>query len=277
MAESNNSKSNKITLKIFIPEDPSVQATLSPVDGEKNKLDCLELNIGSSETEGHIMAISDKTIFNVNINDISFNDIDRLQPYALRNHTQTLRLVQSASLQYRLGHFSWRLSGSINYYKVQNSINKAAERETFDYAIRANLQSDLPFDMQISTNINYLSRHGYSSNIVKNRAIWNAQLTKRLFAHDAGLLSLQVFDLLHQRTNVNRSISGLTITDTHSMVLGSYFLASFQYRINTMRRGQRGQRWQRGSQQRQRNGYNRPQSGSRPPGNRTNGSRNGRK
>lgn len=209
--------------------------------------------------------------------DISFNDIDRLQPYALRNHTQTLRLVQSASLQYRLGHFSWRLSGSINYYKVQNSINKAAERETFDYAIRANLQSDLPFDMQISTNINYLSRHGYSSNIVKNRAIWNAQLTKRLFAHDAGLLSLQVFDLLHQRTNVNRSISGLTITDTHSMVLGSYFLASFQYRINTMRRGQRGQRWQRGSQQRQRNGYNRPQSGSRPPGNRTNGSRNGRK
>ena len=72
MAESNNSKSNKITLKIYIPEDPSVQATLSPVDGEKNKLDCLELNIGSSETEGHIMAISDKTIFNVNINDISF-------------------------------------------------------------------------------------------------------------------------------------------------------------------------------------------------------------
>lgn len=41
MAESNNIKSNKITLKIFIPEDPSVQATLSPVDGEKNKLDCL--------------------------------------------------------------------------------------------------------------------------------------------------------------------------------------------------------------------------------------------
>ena len=47
MAESNNSKSNKITLKIYIPEDPSVQATLSPVDGEKNKLDCLERNRGA--------------------------------------------------------------------------------------------------------------------------------------------------------------------------------------------------------------------------------------
>lgn len=43
MAESNNIKSNKITLKIFIPEDPSVQATLSPVDGEKKKLDCLTM------------------------------------------------------------------------------------------------------------------------------------------------------------------------------------------------------------------------------------------
>lgn len=72
MAESNNSKSNKITLKIFIPEDQTVKMTIVPVDVNKSKLDCLELKIGSDNTEGHLMGTIDKVEYTVSIKDISF-------------------------------------------------------------------------------------------------------------------------------------------------------------------------------------------------------------
>ena len=72
MAESNNSKSNKITLKIFIPEDQTVKMTIVPVDVNMNKLDCLELKIGSDNTEGHLMGTIDKVEYTVSIKDISF-------------------------------------------------------------------------------------------------------------------------------------------------------------------------------------------------------------
>ncbi len=72
MAERNNIKSNKITLKIFIPEDQTVKMTIVPVDVNKSKLDCLELKIGSDNTEGHLMGTIDKVEYTVSIKDISF-------------------------------------------------------------------------------------------------------------------------------------------------------------------------------------------------------------
>ena len=114
------------------------------------------------------------------------------------------------------------------------------KRETFDYTALANAQVELPFNGQLSTNVNFVSRHGYSSSIQKNICIWNAQLTKRLFARDAGMLSFQIFDILHQRTNVTRTINNISITDTRQLMLQDYFLVSFQYNFNTLRNKGRG-------------------------------------
>lgn len=162
------------------------------------------------------------------------DDIDRLQPYALMNHTQTLRLRQNLTLTYRLKKFMVRMAGGVAYYKLDNSIRKANSRETFDYNANLTLQTELPLNSQLTSRFAFTSRHGYTAGIKKNIAVWNIQMSKRCLKHNAGLFTLQIYDLLHQRTDITRSISNLTITDTRSQMLRSYFILGFQYRINTM-------------------------------------------
>ncbi|MBP3774448.1 MAG: TonB-dependent receptor [Bacteroidaceae bacterium] len=205
-----------------------------------------------------------------NFQEISYDDIDKLQPYAIKNHSHALRLHQSASLRYRKKGFSWQLGGGVSYYKMDNSYQRQRDYETYDYNINGRMQAELPLNFQLSSNINFVSRHGYSSGMRKNLAIWNGQLTKRFLKNNAALVSLQAFDLLHQRNSVNRTFSGLSVVDTHSMMLKDYFLLSFQYNINTMRKRSRqlSQQRNQGVQQRnqgiqQRNQRNAGNTGSR--------------
>ena len=192
--------------------------------------------------------------------DLSFNDFDKLAGYARKNHTQNLRLHQDLQLRFHLPEFSWKIDGGITYNKIHNSLRTSACRETFVYNANADFQLELPFNAQLSSRISYISRHGFSSSVRKNSAMWGAQFTQRMFKDNTGLLSFQIFDILHQRNNVERSINNLTITDTRSAVLGSYFLVSFQYRLNTMvkkRFGKTGQDKNRNRKNVQNNRQNR--------------------
>ena len=205
---------------------------------------------------------------------LSPSDIDRLQPFALKNYTRTFRLRQSLGIRYRNNIFSTGINGSMSYYKVDNSIETANQRETFDYHLRTNFQVELPLNFQVSTAMTFTSRHGYSADIQKNIAIWNGQISFKFLKRNAGLITFQIYDLLHQRTTVDRRISNLTITDTWSEALRDYFMIGFQYRINTMGKGQgrnynqmreNGQRNQKASQQ-SRSAASRSSGGSRPAG-----------
>ena len=181
------------------------------------------------------------------LQEVAYEDIDRLRSEARVNHTHGLRLNQGVSLRFHNKAFSARVGGRIAYYKVSNSVKNGLSRETYDYTVTTNLQSELPWNFQISTTVNYVSRHGYSSSIQKNVCVWNAQLVKRLFAKNAGMLSFQIFDILHQRSNVTRTINNISISDTRQLMLRDYFLLSFQYNFNTLRnkghmRGAQGSR-----------------------------------
>ncbi len=182
--------------------------------------------------------LSNKTLKLLGISslqDVLFEDIDTLRDYARVNHTSSIRLHQSVGLRFRSKAFSWRIGGSITYCRVHNSVRNGLSRETYDYNANANIQFELPFNSQLSTTANFNSRHGYSSSIQKNICVWNAQLTKRLFARNAGMISFQIYDILHQRTNVTRTINALSISDTKQLMLQNYFMLSFQYNFNTLR------------------------------------------
>ena len=211
----------------------------SPIDAEERLTMSTESSANyNARTNYNSTPLTAKQLTNagvtVDFQDIEPDDIDKLQSLALKNHTRTLRLRQSVSFRYRLSDVLFRLSGGVNYYKVTNSVQQSHSRETFDYNLKGNVQLDLPLDFQVNTNMNFTSRHGYSANIQKNIAMWNASVSKQFLKHHAGLLSFQIFDILHQRSNISRDISNLTITDTRSQVLRNYFLFAFQYRLNTM-------------------------------------------
>ena len=101
---------------------------------------------------------------------------------------------------------------------------------TFNYGARAQLE--LPWDMQISTDITMYSRRGYSEPTMNtNELVWNARLAKRLM-HGKLTLMFDGFDLLGNLSNVRRYVNAQGRTETFYNVIPSYGILHAIYRIN---------------------------------------------
>ncbi len=123
-------------------------------------------------------------------------------------------------------------SGNLNY---QHSDSKRAGFNainvyTFNYGLRGQLE--LPWDMQVSSDITMYSRRGYSDPTMNtNELVWNAHLAKRLFK---GKLTIMFdgFDLLGKLSNVQRSVNAQGRTETFYNVIPSYGILHAIYRFN---------------------------------------------
>lgn len=148
--------------------------------------------------------------------------------------THSLRLGERLTGNYRSDKFDISLSASINYNRASNSLQKASNRETFDYIFSGNTNITLPWRMYLSTDVNYRIMDGYSGDFKKNEVIWNAQISKNIFKKSNGTIRVKIYDILKQQSNLSRTISETMISDTQYNTLGSYFMVHFVYRLNTL-------------------------------------------
>ena len=164
---------------------------------------------------------------------------------APESKTRSLTLGQNLSGSYQNDWFEFRLNGSISYNKVTNNTQTTNNRETFDYRAGASTNIEFPWEISLSTDCNYTHRQGYSAGLQNNMVMWNAQIAKSFLRGNAATIRFKIYDILRQQSNVSRSISAITISDTEYNTLGSYFMFNFIYKFNTlgggaMRGGGRG-------------------------------------
>ena len=77
------------------------------------------------------------------------------------------------------------------------------------------------------------SRRGYNDNSMNtNELIWNAQLSQSFLKGNALTVSLQLYDILHQQSNLSRSITASMRTDTEYNAITSYGMVHVIYRLN---------------------------------------------
>ena len=77
------------------------------------------------------------------------------------------------------------------------------------------------------------SRRGYSdASMNTNELIWNAQLSQSFLKGNAATLSVQLYDILHEQSNVSRTINAQMRSDTWNNSINSYLLVKFLYRLN---------------------------------------------
>ena len=77
------------------------------------------------------------------------------------------------------------------------------------------------------------SRRGYSDpDFNTDELIWNAQISKSFLAQNAATVSVQMFDILRQQSNVSRVINATMRSDTWYNTVNSYFMVHFIYRLN---------------------------------------------
>ena len=100
----------------------------------------------------------------------------------------------------------------------------------YDYGITA--QVELPWKIQLSTDVTMYSRRGYTDESMNtDEFVWNARLTKK-FMNGNLLIHFDAFDLLGKLSNVRRSINAQGKSETFYNVIPSYGLMHIAYRFN---------------------------------------------
>ena len=154
-----------------------------------------------------------------------------------KNLSRRMNLGETLGLNYRSDQFDFGIRGNINYNNVKNSLEGQQDQDFINYGGNANTTIYLPWDMSIESDINYSSNSGYADGFTQNEWLWNASIQKQLFKQKNGTIRFKIYDILQQRSNINRSVTANYIRDTTTNTLTSYFMVHFVYRFNIFKGG----------------------------------------
>lgn len=150
-----------------------------------------------------------------------------------KNTMKNLSLGERLRGTYRNSWWEFSLNGSIAYSHARNSYNTENNMDTYQFSYGASTNVTLPWNMTISTDLSQQSRRGYTlSSMNTNELIWNAQIAQNFLKGNAATLSLQFYDILHQQSNISRTISAAQRKDVEYNAIYSYCMVHFVYRLN---------------------------------------------
>jgi hypothetical protein len=173
--------------------------------------------------------------------------------------TRKYSASQSLSLTFTNDVFEIGIRGNLRYSNTYNNLSNLTS-QTYDWTAGGNAVLHLPYSINMASDLNFTTLQGYS-NFDKNQLIWNASIDKSFFKNK-GVLSLKMFDILHQQLNIRQTIGDNYIQYSSYNTLGSYFLLSFTYKINQFK-GNRSQGEDRPNFQRFGPGGDNPRRGER--------------
>ena len=153
------------------------------------------------------------------------------------NLSQRTGLGETLGVDFRSSIIDFGIRGNVNYNNVQNSLKGQQNQEYFNYNASANTTLYLPHDFSIDSDISYNTNSGYAAGFEQNAWLWNASIQKQLFKQKNGTLRFKIYDILQQKSNINRSATSNYIRDITTNTLTSYFMVHFVYRFNIFKNG----------------------------------------
>ncbi len=154
-----------------------------------------------------------------------------------KNLSKRVNLGETLGLNYRSDEFDFAVRGNLSYNNVRNTLEGQRDQEYFNYGGNASTTIYLPYDFSIESDINYSTNSGYADGFTQDEWLWNASLSKQIFKQKNGTIRFKIYDILQQRSNINRSVTSNYIRDTTTNTLTSYFMFHFVYRFNIFKGG----------------------------------------
>lgn len=137
------------------------------------------------------------------------------------------------STSYRTDKINVELKGDINWGHVTNNVNTQGNQDTFNFSYGGQIQYTMPWGTQIATDIRMSSRRGYSlAEMNTNELLWNASLSHSFLKGKALTLKAEMFDILHQQTNISRNITAFSRSDSRNNTIYQYGLISAIFRFS---------------------------------------------
>ncbi len=156
----------------------------------------------------------------------------------VENRSNTLRLNYSPGLAFRTGVFDLEIRPTYSFQNTTNSVLKSNTRNIHTWGGMFNGTYSAPFGLVISTDLRYSSTSGYTSGYNTNQWIWNGSLAYQFLRDKQAAVTVSVYDILGQRKNVNRNVTGDYIEDVIYNSLGRYGMVTFTYRFTTFKKGE---------------------------------------
>lgn len=166
-------------------------------------------------------------------NSVSYISMNR-QANSVKSKSKTLGVSERLNFNYRSDNFDVSLSGYVRYSNSSSSVQPEDEMNVFDFSYGPSVNYTFPwYNIRLSTNISMSSRRGYSDpNANTDELLWNAQLSASFLERNALTFSVQLYDILHQQSNISRVVDALSRRDTENNAIYNYIMFNVSYRFN---------------------------------------------
>ena len=149
-----------------------------------------------------------------------------------KNTTTNLNLNERLRASFRNDWLEVGLNSTVGYTIERDRLTPSNNQKPYTFSYGGFTNITAPWNMSLSTNLSNQSRRGYRDNSMnRNELIWNAQISQTFLKGDA-TLSLEFYDILHQQSNITRSLtsSGRSVYEYNGV--NSYCMLRFIYRLN---------------------------------------------
>ena len=179
----------------------------------------------------------------VAISDHQLRDRNYKDPNEKRSNSNRISAMENLSFEYRDDYLTASLDGSFNYSHQENDLTDQI-RDNYQFSYGASVIAFIPWrNMRIGSDLNMNSRRGYEGREANtDELIWNASVSFSFLKGNKASLSLNAYDLLHQRSNMNYNVNATSVSQSQTRNITSYFMASLTYRLSLM--GDRNSRQQ---------------------------------
>ncbi len=172
-----------------------------------------------------------KYVFNYGGNAIFNNNISFLAN--AKNVGKNLILTQRLNTVITIK--KWLETGggvSYTFNKTDYSLRKQLNTKTTNWNLTHNSRIFLKKDVTLTYDVSQSIFSGYTGGFSTNPLIINGSLEKLLSQKYNASLKFNAYDILKQNTNINRTVTGNSITDTRTNNITRYFMLSLVFRFS---------------------------------------------
>ena len=156
----------------------------------------------------------------------------------VENRSNTWMINYSPGLAFRNDVFDIELRPRYSFQNTTTSALKSNARNIHTWGGNFDATYSAPFGLVISTDLRYSTTSGYSAGYNSDQWIWNGSLAYQFLSEKQAALTISVYDILGQRKNIFRNVTGDYIEDVNYNSLGRYGMVTFTYRFNTFKKGE---------------------------------------
>lgn len=148
--------------------------------------------------------------------------------------TNNFAITQTVRFNLDIKNLNAGLEGSLTYNNVKYTGNIRTAQEQKYYTQNYSLDLAYTFFKRFvySSDFDLNIYSGRGAGFDQSIPLWNTSLAMQLFKKQNGELKFSVNDLLNQNQSITRTVNGLNIRDTRSLVLKRYFMLTFTYNLN---------------------------------------------